>query len=50
LREYPDKEPREQLFRMYEDILINQSTPWVEINGGYEERLESAIRAIDTIL
>ena len=49
LREYPEKEPREQLFRMYEDILINQSTPWVEIGGGYEERRQKAIAAINGI-
>ena len=50
LREYPDREPREQLFRMYKDILINQRTPWVHINGGYEERLKTAIAAINRIL
>jgi NadR type nicotinamide-nucleotide adenylyltransferase len=49
LREHPDKESREQLYRMYEDVLINQSTPWVEISGGYEERLQIAIEAINRI-
>ena len=50
LREYPDKEPREQLFRMYEDILINQQTPWVEISGGYEQRFNTAVSSINAIL
>ena len=50
LREYPDIEPREQLFRIYEDLLINQSTPWVEISGGYQERLRKAIDSINRIL
>lgn len=47
LREYPDLESREKLYRIYKDILINQSVPWVEINGGYEERLEKAVEAVE---
>ena len=47
LRGYPDKEPREQHYRIYKDILINQSTPWVEIYGGYADRLQKAIASID---
>ena len=47
LREYPDLETRQTLFRMYKDILVNQSTPWVLIRGNNEERLEYAIREID---
>jgi NadR type nicotinamide-nucleotide adenylyltransferase len=50
LREYPNKEPREQLYRIYEDILINQSTPWVKISGGYQERFEKACASINTML
>ena len=50
LREYPDPEPRQQLFRMYHDILVNQSTPWELISGDNEERLQSAIAAINGIL
>jgi len=50
LREYPNKEPRQQLFRIYEDILINQSTPWVEISGGYQERFQKAIDSINKML
>lgn len=50
LREYPDPEPRRELFRMYHDIMVNQSTPWVVISGDYDERLRSAISAINTIL
>lgn len=47
LREYPDPEPRRQLFSIYKDLLINQSTPWAEISGSYDERLSAAIRAVD---
>jgi NadR type nicotinamide-nucleotide adenylyltransferase len=43
LREYPDLESRERLYYMYKDLMVNQSTPWFEISGGYEERLENAI-------
>ncbi|MEP6845569.1 MAG: AAA family ATPase [Panacibacter sp.] len=49
LREYPNEEPRKELYRIYKDIMINQQTPWVDISGGYEERLEKAIIAVDAI-
>ncbi|MBS1946440.1 MAG: ATP-binding protein [Bacteroidetes bacterium] len=47
LREYPDPGTREKLFHIYKDLLINQSTPWAEIKGGYEERLRIAIDTVD---
>ena len=50
LREYPDEGPRQQLFHIYKDLLINQSTPWVEISGSYEERTQKAITAVEGIL
>ncbi|MFZ4057376.1 MAG: AAA family ATPase [Ferruginibacter sp.] len=50
LREYPDPGPRIELYHHYKDIMINQSVPWVDISGNYEERLEKAIAAIDQIL
>ena len=43
LREYPDLESRERLYHMYKDLMINQSTPWIEIAGDYEKRLQKAI-------
>jgi NadR type nicotinamide-nucleotide adenylyltransferase len=43
LREYPDPESRNRLYRMYKDLMVNQSTPWFDISGDYEERLERAI-------
>jgi NadR type nicotinamide-nucleotide adenylyltransferase len=46
LREYPDLESRERLYQMYKDLMINQSTPWVEIRGGYDERLQTAVRSM----
>lgn len=50
LREYPNEEPREELFQIYKHILQNQSTPFSIINGNYEERLQQAITAVQTIL
>ncbi len=47
LREYPDPEPREKLYRIYKDILINQTVPWVEISGDYRQRLNMAIEGIE---
>jgi NadR type nicotinamide-nucleotide adenylyltransferase len=46
LREYPDLESREQLYHMYKDIMINQSTPWFDISGNYEERLRKAMSIV----
>jgi NadR type nicotinamide-nucleotide adenylyltransferase len=46
MREYPDKQPRTELYNMYKDILLNQTTTWVEISGSYEERLATAIEAV----
>ncbi|HVZ95285.1 MAG TPA: ATP-binding protein [Chitinophagaceae bacterium] len=43
LREYPDLETREKLYHFYKDILINQSVPWADISGNYNERLQKAI-------
>ncbi|MGG2324780.1 AAA family ATPase, partial [Salmonella enterica] len=38
LREYPDEQPRKELYHIYKDILINQNTSWTEISGNYENR------------
>ena len=50
LREYPDEKPRQELFQIYKDILINQQTPWVEISGSFDERNQKAVAAIDAVL
>lgn len=49
LREYPELESRQRLFHIYKDLLINQSVPWVEISGTYEERLQKAIKAVNQL-
>jgi NadR type nicotinamide-nucleotide adenylyltransferase len=50
LREYPDEKPRQELFQIYKDILINQQTPWIEISGSFETRHQKAVAAIDDLL
>jgi NadR type nicotinamide-nucleotide adenylyltransferase len=47
LREYPDLASRQKLYKIYKDIMINQTVPWVEISGNYHERLQAAIAATD---
>ena len=50
LREYPEPETRNKLYHYYKDLMINQSTPWIDISGDYEQRLQKAIRGVDTLL
>lgn len=49
LREYPDLESRERLYKIYKDILINQGTPWVEIRGTESDRFQSALSALSSL-
>lgn len=50
LREYPDITNRQKLYRIYKDILINQTVPWVEISGNEIDRLQKAIVATNNLL
>jgi len=50
LREYPNEEPRRELFRIYKELMINQTVPWVEVSGSYDERLQKAIAAVENII
>jgi NadR type nicotinamide-nucleotide adenylyltransferase len=50
LREYPDLKTRDRLYRIYKDIMINQSTPWVDISGDHDERIQKAIKAVDQLI
>jgi NadR type nicotinamide-nucleotide adenylyltransferase len=50
LREYPDLETRQKLFHIYHNILTNQPVPFVVISGTNEERLQSAITAVDIFM
>jgi NadR type nicotinamide-nucleotide adenylyltransferase len=50
LREYPDLETRQKLYLIYKDIMNNQTVPWADISGNFEERLQKAIEAVDKLL
>lgn len=51
LREYPDLKNRETLFHYYKELLVNQSTAWVEISGtDYEKRFKQAVTAVDALI
>jgi len=48
LREYPEEALRKELYQIYKNILIDQQTPWVEIDGrDYEKRLQKGIKAVE---
>jgi NadR type nicotinamide-nucleotide adenylyltransferase len=49
MREYPDKETREKLYRFYKELMINQSTPWIEIEGNHQERMKMALGFVDEL-
>jgi NadR type nicotinamide-nucleotide adenylyltransferase len=50
LREYPEEHSRKELFRYYREFMISQSTPWTEISGDHNERLQKAIKAVNKII
>ncbi len=50
LREYPDEKPRQELYHIYRDILIQQHVPWMEISGDYDERLQKAVMAVNQLI
>jgi nicotinamide riboside kinase len=50
LREYPNPAPRQELFHMFKDQLVNQQTPWIIVEGSPEQRIQQAIEAIGTVL
>jgi nicotinamide riboside kinase len=49
LREYPDLHTRETIYQHYLDVMVHQQTEWTAINGNYEERLATAIKAVDQL-
>lgn len=46
LREYPDPVTRNELFHIYQDILVQQHIPWVKVTGEKEARVHSAVVSI----
>jgi NadR type nicotinamide-nucleotide adenylyltransferase len=49
LREHPEPHMRETLMRMYLDTMQNCGVPFSLVSGIGEERLQNAIRAVDTL-
>jgi nicotinamide riboside kinase len=50
MREYPDEGPRQELFMIYKDILLNQNTPWAIVSGIGDQRTKNAIAQIDVLM
>lgn len=50
LREYPDLVTRETLYHQYKDLLINQHTPWFEVNGLDSKRLEDTVEWVKLLV
>jgi NadR type nicotinamide-nucleotide adenylyltransferase len=50
LREYPDEETREKLFRIYYDIMLNQEVPFAIVEGNHESRFKLAVDHVSNFL
>ncbi len=50
MREYPDEKPRQELFMIYKDLLMNQNTPWAIVSGKGDQRTKNAISQIDLLI
>ncbi|HSC54559.1 MAG TPA: AAA family ATPase [Phnomibacter sp.] len=50
LREYPNEKPRQELYHIYREMMINQTCAWVDIHGSYDERFAMAVAAVDELL
>ena len=50
LREYPDLVTRETLYHQYKDLLINQHTPWFEVNGLDPKRFEDTVEWVKLLV
>jgi nicotinamide riboside kinase len=40
---------RYKLYHFYKDLLVNQSVPWIDISGTYDERTNKAIEFVNQI-
>ena len=50
LREYPDEKVRKKLYHFYKELMINQTVPWIDISGSYDERLNKAVNFINKLI
>lgn len=49
-REHPEPEKRKELMKIYEDIVVQSGVPWIRVSGSEEQRLQSALIAIQSII
>jgi len=50
LREHPTPEARLHFYNAYHDVVVNSGTPWANISGDEQQRLDTALQAITTYL
>lgn len=50
MREYPEEGPREELFTIYKELLMNQKTPWGIVSGIGAQRTKNAIQLVEHFL
>lgn len=50
LREHSEPQMRQYFYNNYRDVVVNAGLPWADIRGGFQERLERGIAAVDALL
>ena len=50
MREYPNEEPRRELFTIYKELLMNQNTPWGIVRGIGDDRTQNAVALIKKLI
>jgi len=49
LREHSQPEERYYFYNQYRDIVINSGIPWADIRGTHQQRLDTALKAIESL-
>jgi NadR type nicotinamide-nucleotide adenylyltransferase len=49
-REHPEPAMREHFYNLYLDIVRNSGVPWADIRGSHEQRLQTALQAINSLI
>lgn len=50
LREHPEDNMRSYFYHQYQDIVGNSGVPWIVVKGSEQERLATALDAIDNLI
>lgn len=48
-REHPQPEMRQYFFKIYQHLVLNTGKPWIHLSGNKEQRLRTAIEALQKI-